>query len=341
MVRQERNFSYDFARFLALLMVIGVHSLPGEYWVIVAGQALLFACNGIFFLMSGHFNLRERKESDLPGYYYKKLRNIFVPVVVYTCVTTVWNSKNQLLDDPLKIARSCFDKIVTSNIDTHLWFVYTVLGFLLVAPFLAHMVTHMGNAERTWFFALGIGYCSLVFLGANTGHSFSWRYPIDLWLFLFLCAPLVCDELDRRCSTPVLLLVSLACCGTLSLLCDRGWGTHIFDINPFYIIECLCLYLLFLRMGKAVGHSKVISFVAKRQFGIYIIHLFMLHRVYDKMPDTSMLPWFVSWPLYILAALALSLVGVLIIDTVVLHPVQWLLDRIYGLVSQKPQQDAA
>ena len=338
MQNKERFFSYDFVRLMALLMVIGVHSLPGRYWVMVVGQALLFACNGIFFLMSGHFNLKERKESELKGYYYKKFRNIFVPVCVYTCVMTIWNSKNTFLADPMPVLRSCASKIVTSNIDSHLWFAYTILGFLLVAPFFAHMVASMGKAERKWFLVLGMGYCTCVFVGANTGHDFSWRYPIDLWLFLFLAAPLFCDELDQHLSTPALAGISVACCAAISLLCDRGWGNHIFDINPFYITECLCLYLLLLRVGKRIGHSRAISFVAKYQFGIYIIHLFMLHRVYDKMPDTSFLPWFLEWPLYVLATLALSLVGVLAIDYLVVKPVQWVLDRIFGQAKPRVKQ---
>jgi hypothetical protein len=46
------------------------------------GQPLFFACNGIFFLLSGHFNLHVRDESSYGSYYLRKVRNILLPVVV-------------------------------------------------------------------------------------------------------------------------------------------------------------------------------------------------------------------------------------------------------------------
>ena len=326
-MQKQRFFSFDMARFIALVMVICVHTLPDNYLVWVVGQPLFFTCNGIFFLLSGHFNLRERDEETLGSYYLHKVRNILLPVILYTAVTTCWNMKPQLLSDPRSVLVEYLTKLVYSNSGGHLWFVYTLFGFLLAAPFFAQMLKGMGTTARRWFLRLGMGYATCIFLMTFTDVGFGWEYPFGLWLFLFLAEPIIHPRLEA-CKTRTLVIGAAASLGILAMLCHLGLGDHLYDINPFYIIESFCLYELFLRLGTAVSSNAFVSLVAKHQFGMYIIHLFMKYRVEPHF--FYRFPWYLSWPLTVTFTLLGSLVASIVLDAVVVRPVQALFDTVTG-----------
>lgn len=99
---KTRLFPYDLVRVIALIMVICVHSIPDHYWAWAIGQPLFFACNGIFFILSGHFNLRTRDEGTLGRYYLRKVATIVLPVIVYTGMMIVWEMKQELFTNPVQ-----------------------------------------------------------------------------------------------------------------------------------------------------------------------------------------------------------------------------------------------
>ena len=336
MRRTDRIFSYDFVRVVALVMVIAVHSLPSNYLVQVVAQPLLFCCNGIFFILSGHFALRERSGDSLGSYYYRKIRGIIIPIVVYTGVITLWQRKNELATASLGILKEWAKKLIETNATTHLWFVYTVFGFLLAAPFLAHFTARAGRRERRWFALLGIGYVTCLFAGTCTHHDFSWQYPFGLWLFLFCVDPLYHAWIEEHCGTSQLLLAAIGCNAASSLLCHLGIGNvHLFDVNPLYVIEAICLYELLLRLGERLAHSVVVSELAQHQFGIFIMHMFMLRRVQPLVRDG--LPWPVSWSLVILGTLVAASIAVVVIDLTVVRFLQRLCDRLMASRTDSPK----
>lgn len=86
-----RLYKYDFVRAVAIMFVVAVHSL---YFVnsvheqcaypFYALQTIFFTGNVLFFLLSGKFNLREKKDdAAVKKFYYNKIRNIVVPIVIF------------------------------------------------------------------------------------------------------------------------------------------------------------------------------------------------------------------------------------------------------------------
>jgi surface polysaccharide O-acyltransferase-like enzyme len=295
---------------------------------------LFFACNGIFFLLSVHFNLHVRDESSYGGYYLRKVRNILLPVVVYTCATIIWNMKGQLPSDAAAVAKECMTRIVYTNSGNHLWFVYTLFGYLLAAPFFAQMLDAMGTTGRRWFVILGFGYITCIFAMTFTPIGFGWEYPFGLWLFLFLAEPICHPYLERQ-KTAHIAAAAVGSFLVLATLCHLGKADHLYDCNPFYVVESLCLYELFLRLGNAVSSNAVVSLIAQRQFGMYLIHIFMKRRVEPHF--AYVLPWKLAWPLTVLFTCAGSLAAAIVLDSLAVKPAQLLFDKI---VSHKSKSAA-
>jgi peptidoglycan/LPS O-acetylase OafA/YrhL len=74
--------------------------------------------------------------------------------------------------------------------------------------------------------------------------------------------------------------------------------------------------------------SRVVDVVAKRQYGIYIIHMFVLWRVMRLFSFES-LP-VLTFVLHTACALALSFAGAVVVETLLIGPVQHLLDAAWS-----------
>jgi surface polysaccharide O-acyltransferase-like enzyme len=73
---------------IAIIMVVAVHCIPegqsdAAHVYTAFMKALLFPCNAVFFLLSGMFNLKPAYLDDLPHYYYRKIRNILIPALIF------------------------------------------------------------------------------------------------------------------------------------------------------------------------------------------------------------------------------------------------------------------
>lgn len=340
LISKTRLFPYDLVRVVALIMVICVHSIPDHYWAWDIGQPLFFACNGIFFILSGHFNLRTRDEGTLGRYYLRKVATIVLPVIVYTGMMIVWEMKQELFTNPGAIVERFVGDFIYNNSLSHLWFVYSLFGILLAAPFFARMLAGMNDGEKRWFFGLGMGYFACMFLLAFTKYDFGWDYPFGYGPFLFLIEP-ICQPYLQKCSTRKLLAGAIVPIGILAYLCMNGKGAYLFDMNPFYVTEVLCLYELLLRLGERVGSDPLISLAAKHQYGMYIIHFFSMARVQAYvMPHVPQsLPWEIVWAILVAATMLLSLAITIVVDAVVIKPLQLLMYRIADAV-KRPQDEA-
>ena len=145
MAGENRLFGYDLIRFVAMLFVVAVHSLMvvddldgvGAYYI-WTGQAVFFTANALFFILS-----------------------IFVIRTVYDLYPS-W---------PGFLA--AFKALVINTIygfnSMEYWFVYALVGFLLAAPFVAHMTSRMTKLEIRYFVIIGLAYQFALVLLANMG----------------------------------------------------------------------------------------------------------------------------------------------------------------------------
>ena len=85
-----RDVRYDVIRVTAMLFVIAVHVNPKPFnafpWFKDIFDYIIYTCNGMFFMLSGLFNMKRefRTKEDYAVYYKKKLISIFLPYVLMT-----------------------------------------------------------------------------------------------------------------------------------------------------------------------------------------------------------------------------------------------------------------
>lgn len=340
---KKRVYAYDFMRTIAIIMVVAVHCIPegqsdAAHVYAAFMKALLFPCNAVFFLLSGMFNLKSTYLDKLPHYYYRKIRNILVPALIYMLINTIYDAVKQ--PEPLQPERvlpSFFVNAFSLYSNDIFWFVMAIFGMLLIAPFFAQSFEHMGKRAARSLFIVFIIFSGLNLIGVWSESGFGWSWPTSAFFTLFLLGPAVSRIKVLHRTYPLLSFGACVAVSTILILC--GVPHHpVNDNTPFYFIAGVSLFVLLQRFGSEMKGSKVISLISKYSFSIYMCHLMVLSFVAAAVPPMAK-------PLAQLIIAAITLAGALaaslVIDNLLVHPLQHLLDRALSRIARGTEADSS
>ena len=329
-----RLYKYDFVRTVAIFFVVAVHSLyfvdqssMACLWIYWALQSLFFTGNALFFLLSGKFNLRERTDDvGVKKFYYNKIRNIMLPIVIVFLIRTFYNLYPDIT--ALGFAKAFVKNFSFEFASTEYWFVFSLVGCIIVAPFLAHAFAKLNRFEQKVFLAIGLGFNLLVIIAGNTGYAFKWGYLFSGFSFVFCLGQYIESFFTPR-NNRILAVAAPLCLIVTVFLIDYGMRTNVQDISPIFTILSLGVYASLLFLGDKMNPSKFVSFIAKHSFSIYLVHMMILLPLEGVLPILSG-----KWSLLMLAGVTLLVfaasTGVaFVLDKVVIDPAKNLFDKAF------------
>lgn len=106
-------------------------------------NTILCSCNGIFYMISGRFNLSKtfQGSSDYKIYYERKMVSILFPYVFVTGLLNLWNIyNNHAWNGIVPWIKTSYESFMYTNASIHLWFMYPLIGMLISAPFLQGII---------------------------------------------------------------------------------------------------------------------------------------------------------------------------------------------------------
>lgn len=334
---EGRNASLDLIRVISMIFVIAVHTSPKPMarsaLFTAAFSMVLLTCNSNFYMLSGELNLTKRVETaeDYRSYFLGKGISVLFPYVFVTCLLTLWN----LLESGTDITVSLyFSKLYTDfmadNNKTHLWFMFPLTGMLLSAPFLSKMVNSMKEAELHVMFGIGIlwGIIS-IYLSEDLGVGFA--YSNWLWggWSLTFFAGYYGSQVIKSDNKRKWYFLGLICFG-INLLGSwlfPGHNKFSTDLAPAFLIFSMTGYAFLKNEIKIKSEplKRLIFFLAKHSFTVYMIHYYMISsftmRILKPVKPS------VYFCLSVLITFAASLTAAVILDMYVINPIQNLLRR--------------
>jgi len=211
-MRQDRVGYLDILRSAAICFVVFLHAISsyvtddalyGSATWIVCIVLNEFCRMGVplFFMISGFLLLGSSKEETALGFYNKRLPKLIIPLIV-------WNVIYYLLPiSPGGYSLSeFFARFFNNGTSYHMWYIYSMIGIYLIAPFLKKLLINCSAGEAvlllgvlTWnttlqpmlntvtpfYFNLtgsqSAGYLGYFLLGYIVGrYNFSkkWRYAV-------------------------------------------------------------------------------------------------------------------------------------------------------------------
>ena len=286
------RYSY-LIRAVAILLVIldhCVYRLTSEVvdWKV---YAYVFGCNSLlFFMIAGVHNL---PVTGVRAFYIKRILKIGIPTAifvllyayldryVYGSVKPGWFLQNHLLDVPFDYPQPW------------LWFMYVLGGLYLIAPFMSQVILN-GKKKLIefylvmWFATGFLPYVSMIverapmpeeifhpfigYLGYMLAGWYLHNYPFQTWSGkkqAFFVAVVV-----------VAIVFPLIISHTKYDAAATGKGIYCNNLSALIMALSLLVFVI-LQNVNSLGRvlDKVVEFVAKQAFAMYLVHFYIIEHV--------------------------------------------------------------
>lgn len=335
-MHQKRIISLDLIRDLALILMIGIHSysaianigyfhhtpsLPSFSDAFFAN--IFFICNPLFFMLSGYLNLKAKQTSPII-YIKKKAWTIIFPLIFSELIFYIY----QVFSTSEKFSLSHFVHNILFYYDgQHFWFVYTLLAFLLISPFLAKMLDSLSDKEYIVLFLISFIMQLFRFFVKSAQLPFSFSaFPITDWFLYFLVGNLIRrlqPQLVRyRLVFLIIGLVSLT--GNILVeLFSVHYRISLHDLSPLYYIASISIFVYLLTILHVSEKLKpVLFYLSKQSYFIFLIHSLFIHPATRIIKAVSIQNSILALALTILIVLALSLIVSIVFNLALMDPLK-------------------
>lgn len=312
----------DFLRFLAVVLVIVVHTMnPAGVELMEAEEAMLAApalptqaelnllwllrnivkgiaamalsCNLLFIMISGALLLPCREEP--PGeFYLKRFSRVLIPLVGYYLYyllisdslffypASIWEAVKTIISGP-------------NGYVPHFWMAYLLLGLYIAVPFQRRMLKDLPESLIKGMALMVLGGSAvkvlLIFAGCGLpSNAISYAPSLFGWEGIFFWGYFLTLPCCRKYDKYLLIGGGISAVIIACLFC--GWANAAAvaaNYSPFTILTASGIFVLFMRReekrrGKK-GHpvlNAVVQVGNKYSFSILLIHWFVLFIVVEQ-----------------------------------------------------------
>ena len=303
----------DKIRILAVMMVFFLHSFifvgkdfPMSDIIKESSLCMIFfmpawAGVWIFFVVSGYlagigFKTEKYKLTfwGVKEYFYKKIRRVYIPVILYICFCTVMLNPD-FLDRWVVVRQFIFltyRGIPGTNAMGATWFVFPLMLMYFTAPLLALLYKKFRKKTLAIMFVIVI--CGFVnrYLWYNIGGDWyemytSWLCNMDFFASGFGLAYLK-DHLEWQKNKTIGYVFLMIFSGFVFLNCyiiafqwNMGWYSWGFE-TIYLILTCIYLYIFRANRGKKYNLPKVERFA--KWFSVISFEFYFFHsNIFDRL----------------------------------------------------------
>ena len=317
--------NYGILRIIACLLVILHHSInvnvpfcqsTAENTTILIMDNLCMVCNGLFFMMSGKFALRDY-ETDIFKYYRNKLLHIFLPLCIVQLVGYVLFSKMMY---GVSSWRDFLHRFFLSNLCGWHWFMYVLLGFYLCAPLISRMIHSLSRLQKKYFLLLIFLFvCYNTFRECIRPDFYQVEIPFQGYMAYFLLG-FLWEEIafPPKIDLSVLLLgIVFSVVSCYEHVVMPGANPSLLGLCLSRFVMCLGCYILLTkgieRVNSLAQLSAPIRRIASLTYYIYLWHGYFLLWLLNHLPlrEFRFAAVFRSFEIFLWSFLLSALTGML------------------------------
>lgn len=302
----ETQYSY-LIRVVAILLVIIDHctawySAEDIDWKICV---YVFGCDSLlFFLVSGAHNL---PVTDTRRFYLRRLRIVGIPTILFT-ILYAFLDRYVAGPEPARTAYRFLLDVPFYLPQDWLWYMYVLGGLYLIAPFISQVILNGKKRLIEFFLCLWLftGYFPYIeaFFGRqmpveNVFYPFCGYLGYMLAGWYLLCYPFRTWSMAHKMSVMSLLvfnaLLPLAISHTtIDSYCTLH-GVYKCNLTACIMSLTLIVFIL-LQQVETLGRraDKVVKFIAKTSFAMYLLHYLVANYVSMPMIDSGYLTPFTA-----------------------------------------------
>lgn len=341
---QKRDYKYELIRIIAIIFVIGTHSLSlvpttGStareltYRII---SSLIFTAVPLFFFMSGKFALQKPISDDNQyfPYYLKKTVSIIFPTIVYMIIYSAY-LQHETTGSLNELKSRIIPDILGTHSGLHFWYIYVLIGNLFIAPFMAKVFTDISKKGALIFMGIGLLHNTLLAYSPYLfNSSYNWVYPFAMWSIYFYIGICVEKFITGEKEKKIFILIGLI--SFIIIILKKtffSYQAYIHDSMPSFTLFSMAVYITLKSMNIQFSEKaqKVIIFLGKQTFSIFLIHFLCLWLFVKFFPNTG-LQADLYWIICIISVFIISFVLSYILDLILFKPIQKLSNK---LISKK------
>ena len=288
-------------RIMAMLSVVGIHIFlaavntfdqkQGYYYVLTyCLRGLLHFAVPVFFMISGALMLNPAKEMPI-----KKLCTRYI--LKYAAVIVVFGWAFAFLEQffntksiKLVMFWDSFVNMLSGNTWDHMWYMYALMGAMLMIPVMRAIVKHFGDDEIKFFLIVGVIFlCILPIIKSYLKFSFGVELPFSSVYCLYMLVGYWIDSKKLRISSKAAIVIIAV--SSLIIIASQVAYT-VFDLPTKILVEydsiivaalSAALFALFKNNEEKMqekGISKFGQLLSSCSFGVYILHMLWINVIY-------------------------------------------------------------
>lgn len=261
-----------------------VHSFDKDawWWLRVLVEVLFYFAVPVFFMLSGANLMEYRKRYSTVQYARKRFLKGVLPYLLWGCIFTGLSIfSSGLLDISIKGLIKSFT--YGSIPYTSFWFFIPLFILYAYIPFLSLMVVRLNYKQMVSLLALMVLFQTLLpSLYFFLGLSFKFNLPLGGYFIYALLGYYIStsdiDKNDKFCySIYVLAVISLLFRYCMLYSSDAKEDMLFTYFGIYAIFPAIAIFLFFKRLQISnAWMPKVFMFLAKRSYGVYLIHVFLI-----------------------------------------------------------------
>ncbi len=331
--KSSREAWLDVLRIFATVMVTYIHAKPllpqdydalhATYWWISNLLESFARCITVpcFFMIAGYCYLG-RKPEPILQFYKKRLFKIILP---FLGASYVFLFLRYMGGEALTLKGILFMPFFHATAD-HLWFMYAMIGFYIIMPFLNKLLATLALQETLIF--LGIWWTATIlipFIGDITYPRYTLYFQpwmMTPWLGYAIIGYLLNTiSISRRIFITaslvfcICLLATLGLTAYLTITHNSHFNGLAYNFNtPIIVIASSCAMIIAKYLLPKNTPSPLLAYFSDRMYAVYLLHpviIYLIQRKIIWMPTESLQALFLFTSTIMLFALTLVFVMLL------------------------------
>ena len=315
-------------RITAIILVIALHAVSPYYintenfntrtwWACIAINSVSRAGVPLFLMISGYLLLNSPKTLEFASFYKSRIAKVIIPFIIWSVIYYVYKSVMAGQEFNIGLIKKFFDELLNRGTYYHLWFIYTIIGAYLIAPFLKRMVDNCNTKQLAGLFLLIILTSSFIrFINIATPMNIYLFDPlINGYITFFILGYILGKaDLSRKIRIAIhiagIIGIFISIFGNyksssnekINLLFNEGAA-----INHYMIASAV--FVLFKNMKIRNNRlSGIVSHISPLVFGVYFAHALVMDLADRLFSFTPAVMIVFSFLIAVLASFLLALI---------------------------------
>ena len=297
----KKRVSYiEWLRVISMIAVVFNHigstaetAFPDTYFKSIGG-VLLGAVDWlshfavpIFFMISGALLLNPKKDLPLKRLWKRYILRYTLDIVIFgwlfSIMEEVFASQNKGV---IKLIGKSFLNMLGGNTWAHMWYLYTLLGIMLILPILRKVTQFQNKVEFKYSLVILFVSLSIIqYIEQLSQIRFGVHLPIDSIYVFYMFVGYYISITDIRIKKETLNIL-IAFCAVILIIGAYYRIMNVFDskigayYSPVIVIYAICLFTVAKEASLFSHTNKMVETLSNVSFGVYLVHMIFINFVF-------------------------------------------------------------